>query len=146
MIAETESKVIKKVELKEKTSKIKTLKMSWSKIKFLSKTQTFKRLGIVLLIMTILSLYMISIDYGLNECFTLLSKVSLDLSVVKTIISVVFLILAIALITLEIFRKSNTKGFFVPTKRIHTTNDTYTKLIRIISICLFILLIAMYIL
>ena len=95
--------------------------------------------------MTILALFMLTIDYGLGKGFNLLSNVSLNLPIIKTIISVIFLILAIALITLEVFRKSNTKGFHVPTKKIHTVNDTYTKAIRIISVVMFILLIFMYI-
>lgn len=148
MVAETTVKTSKKETKEKKTNIFKRMKASWKKIKFLSKGQVFKRLGIVVAVMTVLCLFMMAIDYGLNEGFTLLSKVSLDWSVVKIIVSVIFSILAVALIVLEVFRKQQTKGFLCSTntKKINTADDTITNAIRIISICMFVLLIIMYIL
>ena len=152
MVAETTVKetTIKEkketVEKEKKVSFLKKMKSSWKKIKFLSKGQVFKRLGIVSLVMTILCLIMLAIDYSLNEGFSLLSEVNFDIPVLKTIISVIFLILAIALIVLEVFRKQQTKGFLTTTKKINTADDTLTNIIRVISICMFVLLIIMYIL
>ena len=148
MVAETTVKTSKKETKEKKTNIFKRMKASWKKIKFLSKGQVFKRLGIVVAVMTVLCLFMMAIDYGLNEGFTLLSKVSLDWSVVKIIVSVIFSILAVALIILEVFRKQQTKGFLgsTNTKKINTADDTITNAIRIISICMFVLLIVMYIL
>ena len=138
----TEKKTVEKT---KKVSRLKSLKHSWKKIKFLSKKQVAKRFGLVALIMTILALFIVGIDYALTNGMTLLSEVSFDLSVVKTILSVVFLILCIVLIVVEVFRKSNTKGFSAPKSNVHTINDAHSKIIRIISICMFVLLIAMYI-
>lgn len=148
MVAETTVKTSKKETKEQKANIFKRMKASWKKIKFLSKSQVFKRLGIVVAVMTVLCLFMMAIDYGLNEGFTLLSKVSLNWSVVKIIVSVIFSILAVVLIVLEVFRKQQTKGFLgsTNTKKINTTDDTITNVIRIISICMFILLIVMYIL
>ena len=144
MVAETTVKG-KNKEKKESKHVLMNLKHSWSKIKFLSKKQVAKRFGIVALIMTVLTLFIMGVDYGLTNGFDTLFSINFDIPILKTILSVVFLILAILLIVLEVFRKQNTNGFLAPVKKVATINDFYTKAIRIISICMFILLMAMYI-
>ena len=98
----------------------KDVKSSWKNIKFISRKNAIKRTVLVLVSMLVLGLLIMGIDWLVGNGFKALSLVSLNVSVAKTIMTVIFSIFALIVILLATVIKSSTKGFT-------TTNNYYEK-------------------
>ena len=152
MIAEQKMMVPeKKISRKEKDKKesfVKQVKKALKKIKFLSMKDAFKRLGVVTIIVTILSLLVTLFDFAILRGMDVIQSISFNAGVFKTICAVVFVLLAVVLIVAETIRRSKTKGFSVTSsvnKRYKTGDDYLSMIIRVCGILLFIVSILMYI-
>ena len=99
----------------------KDVKSSWKNIRFISRKNAVKRTVLVLVSMLVLGLLIMGIDWLVGNGFKALSLVSLDVSVAKTIMTVIFSISALVVIILSTVIKSTTKGFSV------SNNNYYDK-------------------
>lgn len=112
--------------VKKKESKIRKffedIKKTWKRIKFMSKKDAIKRTIVVLISIVILGLLIMGIDFIVGNGFKALSLVSLNISVAKTILTVIFSISALLVIILGVLIESKTKSF-TPM----TNNATYNK-------------------
>lgn len=150
MVAEQKALISEKktVPKEKKVSFVRQIKQTLKKVKFLSLSDTFKRLGIVTVIVTLLSLLVAALDYGITYGISALENVTFDEGIFKIIVAVVFLICAIVLIILETFRRSKTKGFSVTNnnvnKRYKTGDDHLSTAIRALGIVSFVLCVVLY--
>ena len=150
MVAEQKALISEKktVPKEKKVSFVRQIKQTLKKVKFLSLPETFKRLGIVTIIVTLLSLLVAALDYGITYGISALENVTFDGGVFKIIVAVVFLICATVLIILETFRRSKTKGFSVTNnnvnKRYKIGDDHLSTAIRALGIVSFVLCVVLY--
>ena len=149
MVAETKQVDVptKKVVEAQDPQKV-TVRQAWHKIHFLSKKETGKRFGVVTIMLVVLTLLIALLDFGLISGFQVLADLDFSVPWLKTTLSVLFCICAIALIVVEGFRKSKTKGFSVSSNqgKVRTGNDFLGLIVMWLGIATGVLALAIYLL
>ena len=140
----------KKTSSKEKKiGFVKQVRQAWKKVKFLSLSDALKRLGIVTVVVICLSLIVTGLDFVIIKGLSGLSSLTFEANIIKVILAVVFVLLALALIIVEVARHSKTKGFSVTNSsvnnRYRTGDDILSSIVRYLGIALFVVTVLMYV-
>ena len=139
--------------MKEKVRKFfMDLRKSWKSIKFISRKNALKRTVVVLVTMLMLGLLIMVVDWLIGNGFKALSMLTLDMHVLKTVMTVIFSVAALIVIVLGTLIKSKTKSFTAPVNQDsywekHKSDPQYkmSKAILISSIICFISAVGAYI-
>lgn len=91
-------------------SLINKFRATWRTIQFLSVKETLKRLMIVVITMTVLGLCIVGLDIVFGNGFKAFSAISLNANILKTVMSIVFLLSSITLIGLVTMARPRTRG------------------------------------